>query len=237
MVLGQGITEWGRSPSTRRKLRAIALEFAIVLVGVFAAQALANWVAERDAYETMDRAKGRAEAEIAADMGAAQVWLKATPCIRDRMKTILRQAAVGPLPEAQSDRPSMKTLYFTPFSDETALLLRRRYGDERAHLFDMIRYSAESLNNRAGRLAAAWGRLALADANYGAVTAWDRLAAREAASDILAELRGIEVVATNVLNYGAQLGQKPDFSEEPGFGPATSCAAIWASGRSDPPLS
>lgn len=232
----KAVRDWWRSARPRHSARLFVFEFAVVLAGVLAAQALADWAHERSALETMEHSRARTEAEIRADLHDALIWKAAAPCFRDRMHEVMVQAADGPIDAALEARPSIKTLYFTPISDETSLLMRRRYGDVHAHLLDMLRFNIDSLNNRAGRAATAWGRLALAASANGAVSVGDRLAAREAAAEILSELRGIAIVTDNVLKYGQELGLEPDGSEEPGFGPARSCAAIWKSGRSDPPV-
>ena len=70
----------------------------------------------------------------------------------------------------------------------------------------------------------------------GEVSIGDRLAAREAAANILAHLRGMRINSNNILESGSKLGLKPRSLSESEYGPAKSCSAIWESGRSDPPL-
>ena len=82
----------------------------------------------------------------------------------------------------------------------------------------------------------AWGRLALIDPANGAVTPADRVEARLAAADIKAQLRAMEVLSRDANAVLAKMGIIARNQNEPTFGPAQTCAAIWNSGRLDPPL-
>ena len=132
-------------------------------------------------------------------------------------------------------RPSLKSSGLSRIDDQSALLLRKENGDRWSNVFDALSRSISDIDNRGSKVAEEWGRIALADPANGEVSLGDRLAAREAAANILAHLRGMRINADNILQLGAQLGLRPLSATEPGYGPARTCDAIWQSGRSDPP--
>lgn len=83
---------------------------------------------------------------------------------------------------------------------------------------------------------ARWGRLMLVDPTNGIVTTADRSEARLAAADIKAQLRAMTVLSTDTTRLLNKMGVAVRNQNEPQYGPARSCAAIWESGRIDPPL-
>ena len=74
------------------------------------------------------------------------------------------------------------------------------------------------------------------DPQYGSVTSTDRTEARLAAADIKAELRAMEVLSRDSNAVLAKMKITPRNHNEPAYGPPRTCAAIWNSGRLDPPL-
>ncbi|QNP45769.1 hypothetical protein H9L14_00045 [Sphingomonas sediminicola] len=102
-----------------------------------------------------------------------------------------------------------------------------------------LNWIAENTANSSSVIAAIisrWGRLMVIDPEYGSVTASDRTEARLAAADIKAQLRAMEVVSRDSDAVLAKMKIVPLNHNEPSYGPARTCAAIWNSGRLDPPL-
>ncbi|MCL6684307.1 hypothetical protein [Sphingomonas alba] len=227
---------WGSGPG-KVTARLFAFEFVVVVTGVLVAQALASWVQDRAAFRAMKEAEARADAEISDNMYAARIYQVAIPCFEDRMREVMRSASKGPVDPQLAVRPSFKSSGLSPIGEQSALLLRKENGDQWSNLFDALARSISDIDDRGSSIAEEWGRIALADPGNGEVSLGDRLAAREAAANIIARLRGMRINAENILQLGAQLGLKPRSLTEPEYGPAKTCDAIWKSGRSDPPLS
>ena len=76
----------------------------------------------------------------------------------------------------------------------------------------------------------------LVDPTNGTVSASDRREARLAAADIKAQLRAMDMLSTDAARVLFKMGINARNQNEPDYGPARTCAAIWASGRLDPPL-
>ena len=74
------------------------------------------------------------------------------------------------------------------------------------------------------------------DPENGAVTAQDRAEARLAAADIKAQLRAMEVLSGDTDKVLAKMAIAARNQNEPDYAPARTCAAIWKSGRLDPPV-
>lgn len=231
------IRRWWNGGRGKVTARLFMFEFVVVVAGVLVAQALANWAQQRAAYASMEEARKRVEIEASSDMYAALIMKVAAPCLEQRMREIMRQASVGPVDAAFAERPSIKSFFLSPISDESLLLMRKRYGERWVRSLNNFFNNNADLDKRTGTIATVWGRIAMASADNGAVSPGDRLAARAAAAEVLAEMRGVRINADNLLKWGAALGLKPVPGIEPEFGPAKTCSAIWKSGRSDPPLS
>lgn len=215
--------------------RLFAFEFVVVVAGVLVAQGLANWVQSRAAVHEMEQARARSAHEIAQSLDVALVWQAAVPCLRDRMESIQREAAIGAIRPGHSMRPTMRTPPLGLMPDQAALLYRQRYGDEQADRLSDISDANDLIASQVATLQRVWYRLALADERYGPVAAADRHSARESAADALASLRTIGILAHSVIEGAREFGIKP-ISTFAGKGPANSCAAIWTSGRIDPAL-
>lgn len=233
----QAVRHWWGSGRGRVAARLFVFEFIVVVTGVLVAQALASWAQDRAASRAMGDAWSRAEIEISDNMYAASVYQAAIPCFEERMREVMRTASKGPVDRQMAVRPSLKSSGLSEIGEQSALLLRKEKGDLWSSVFDALARSISDIDDRSSKIAEEWGKIALADPENGVVSLGDRLAAREAAANILAHLRGLKINADNILQLGAQLGLRPHSSTEPGFGPAQTCNAIWKSGRSDPPLS
>ncbi len=231
----QTVRHWWGGGRGKATAGLFLFEFVVIVVGVLVAQGLANWVQGRAALRDMELAKDRAAYEIGQSLDVAMVWQAAVPCLRERMESIQREAATGPIRAGQSTRPTMRTPPLGSMPDQAALLYRQRYGHDQADRFSDISDANELIVSQVATLQRVWYRLALADARYGPVSAADRQAARESAADALASLRTIGILTYSVIDNARASGIAP-IAGFAGKGPARSCDAIWSTGRIDPPL-
>ena len=135
-------------------------------------------------------------------------------------------------------RPILQTpgLSYVPPSTESLELLTEHYGVKEKNRLDWVAQNIASSSTVIASIITAWGRLALIDPANGAVTAADRAEARRAAADIKAQLRAMEVLSKDANGALTEMGIVARNENEPAYGPAQTCAAIWNSGRLDPPL-
>ena len=115
-------------------------------------------------------------------------------------------------------------------------LVAQHYGVEEKNRLNWIAQNIANSGAVTASIITKWGRLTLIDPANGAVTAADRAEARLAAADIKAQLRAMEVLSDDVNDTLTKMGVVARNQNEPAYGPARTCAAIWNSGRLDPPL-
>lgn len=231
----RAVRHWWGSGRGKVTARLFVFELLVVIVGVFIAQALANWVQHRGEIERMERSDRFAGREMALSYGAALVWQRASPCLRDRLAQIMRLASKGAVPAQLAARPRVERIEMTPVPSEDFLLLRDVKGDRRADLINSFVSNVGAFNNHIPPITGQWGRIELVDERLGSVSAGDRETARQAAADIRAHLRAIEVLGQYIIDDSRNAGLRPAYPKS-GYGPARSCEAIWRSGRISPPL-
>ena len=115
-------------------------------------------------------------------------------------------------------------------------LIGKRFGTTEKNRLNWIAENSANANPVIASIITKWGRLMLVDLSNGTVTESDRREARLASADIKAQLRAMEVLSADGIKVLTKLGIDARNPNEPGHGPTRSCAAIWASGRLDPPL-
>jgi hypothetical protein len=133
-------------------------------------------------------------------------------------------------------RPRFPTPALTAPTTEILDLIARRYGVEEKNRLNWITENTANSSSVIAAIISRWGRLMVIDPQYGSVTASDRTEARLAAADIKAQLRAMEVISRDSDAVLAKMKIVPLNHNEPSYGPARTCAAIWNSGRLDPPL-
>ena len=223
---------WG---SGRGKVtaRLFLFELLVVVVGVLIAQGLADNVQQRSNLARMEAERSRVRFELEGANSAFQSWRVAVPCLDQRMTQIMRGAR--PTTDLMR-RPRFPTLGYAAPTTEVLDLIGKRYGTAEKNRLNWIADNAANANPVIASIISKWGRLTLVDPSFGTVTESDRREARLAAADIKAQLRAMEVLSTDGAQLLTKMGIDARNRNEPGHGPAKSCAAIWASGRLDPPL-
>jgi hypothetical protein len=232
----RAVRHWWQSGRGKVTARLIIFELFVVIVGVFIAQALANWVQHRGEMERMERSDRFASSEMALSYGSALVWQKASTCLRDRLAQIMLLASKGAVPSQLVARPRVDRAVMVPLPADDFLLLRDVKGDQRANLIDAFVTKVAAFNNHIPPITGGWGRIELVDERFGSVSQGDRETARQAAADVRAHLRAITVLGGDIIADARRAGIKPAYAE-PSYGPAQSCEAIWRSGRINPPTS
>ena len=228
------VRHWWGSGRGQVTLRLFVFELLVVVAGVIIAQSLAELVQDRAVLARMQSEHSRVRYELTSVHNAFQVWEMALPCLNQRMTEVMR---ASPLHGAGSlRRPQFPTPTLAMPSTEVLDLIGRHYGADEKNRLNLI---AENTKNSAPVIASIishWGRLGLLDAINGSVTPADRFEARLAAADIKAQLRGLEVLSKDTDRVLSNMNIASRNLTDPEYGPAQSCAAIWESGRLDPPL-
>ena len=206
----------------------------MVLAGVLAAQALANYVQGRADLARMEDERARLRYELETAYSINQAWNKAVPCLDERLTQVM---AGKPLTAPDLRRPGMPTPNYSPPDTETLNLVARRYGVEEKSRLQAATDAIQSLIMRNDMIVSAWGRLLVLDPSNGPISAGDRVQARLAAADIKGNLRSMKIITEAGDSAFRALRIRARNNDDPSTGPARSCAAIWKSGLVEPPLS
>ncbi len=229
----QTVRHWWTGGRGKVTARLFLFEFAVVVVGVLIAQALASWAQDRAEMVNMERERAALLKEVSFRAAVAQGWQRAIPCIDNRMRTIMVSLGEGqPLSPDVLQRPGLYTIGGPPLNEDIMILLAQRHGDAEA---TTIRYNAEQvrkLDDKISRMINDWQGLALANPDNGPVGLGDRLEARKAAAGIRAALNGMLIDTRNILEDAKALGVTP--APRSDFRLIRDCDDLWRTNRTHP---
>jgi hypothetical protein len=230
----RAVRGWFDSGGGGRTLRLFVFELTVVTLGVLIAQSVQSLAQERADRRHMEDERARARHELQRVHLTADEWLAAIPCLDRRMADIMSgRSTPNGLTLA---RPSFVNPSYTPPDDAAMVLIDRYYGHKEAAVLFGMTVNTANVRNVLTKMVDNWGRLGLIDPANGVVSASDRTAARVAAADIKAQLHSASIINVDIANRVNSIGIGVSDDENPLYGPAHSCAAIWRSGRMDPPL-
>jgi hypothetical protein len=234
MVMFRATRQWFGSDRALHSVRLFLFELVVVTLGVLIAQWVQGLAQDRTARSHMENERVRARHELERVHMVADEWIAAVPCLDRRMTEIMsgrQPQEPGPLV-----RPSFPNEVYSPPDDEALILVERHYGPREKSVLMGLTTNVGNARTVTAKIIDNWGRFALIDPANGPVTAADRAQARIAAADIKAQLRSASIIQDDERQRLRTIGVGVSDDEAGGFGPARSCAAIWKSGRLDPPL-
>ena len=186
-------------------------EFAVVLLGVLAAQMLQESGAKARAGSDARVTVERAAREVANFRATSEYWLDAGPCIERRMDQLMRAAATGTdNPDVHGPRPRMPLSDFTPWSEPTVIAARQVYGEGLVSDYGALQTMAAKMADDSHELAGDWALLGLVDPTLGPVAREDRLNARVAAGRIKGRLASLQVTAAHAVAAAERLAISAD---------------------------
>lgn len=223
----QAVRDWWSGGRGKITARLFVFEFFVVVAGVLVAQAVAEWAGDRSAMAEAERADTRISKELSHNLGKAKIWLAAIPCLRERMSAVIRLGPGEGLPTGSTVRPKVEPFLPIEQNDEQAGNYRVRFGDARADELREMQQELLNGNSNVDAIIHLWGRIMLVDPALGVVTDAHREHASVAAADLLAELRGMEIVMTEFVKRAHGWNIAPTYDR---IGvPAERCEQIWQS--------
>ena len=230
----QTVRHWWGSGRVRVTARLFLFELLVVVIGVLIAQGLAGYAQARADFAKMESERTRVRDELTSVHSDLRTWQEAIPCLDRRMTDVMRGAQLATV---SMRRPRFPSFGYEAPTTEIMDLIGKRYGSTEKNRLNWIADNAVNANPVIASIITKWGRLLLVDPSNGTITEADRREARLAAADIKAQLRAMQVLSTDGIKVLTEMQIIARNQNEPGHGPAKTCAAIWASGRLDPPLS
>ena len=227
------VRQWWSDGRGKATARRFAVQFLVVLAGVLAALAVADWLGHRRALADITETKAKADRDVAFQNAVAIGWKRAAPCLNQRMTELMRQLGTAqPIDPRLLRRPAMEGGNMPLPSEGQRLLLAERYGPERAQDYWAASQNVTKLSNNVTDIIRAWSGFAMVDPANGPVSDFDRHEARLAASSVKAALRALEISAGNVVGRARALGVKPDSQGE--FRLIADCNDLWRNGMTHP---
>ena len=202
-------------------------EFVVVLLGVLAAQWLAEWSNERQALRTMEESRARIDDGVAISLTAVAIWEKAIPCLDARMDEILTASAEQrTLTSSDLQRPRLFNVLEAHFTTDTLDLIEQRHGAETALHYDRFARKSDDINQSVKAIAAQWQQFALVNPDYGQPSAADFHSARASAGQIKSELVSMQIAVENFAYAAEWLGIERKANDLNRV-PVPDCATIW----------
>lgn len=184
------VRHWWTGGRGKVTLRLFLFEFVVVVLGVLAAQGLANWVQQRGERDEGERLLASTMGDLRTFQQILNYWGQFGPCLRQHVADLGRVAAAGgSVPIEEIGRPSLPNLGDTTMSAEDQRKLRIVVTPDRADAIMGFLVSVKAYNVKLESVAAQWPALALLDGTSGPPSAEDRSRARLAATTIDNELR------------------------------------------------
>lgn len=228
------VRHWWGSGRGKVTARLFVFEFAVVVVGVLTAQALANWVADRTEQRAVSEEDNRVRYEIGRARQVARVWSAAVPCLRARVEQVARQASSSSAPNPDELRvPRFIGYTVEPFSPDMNREFHDRLGNERVDNYAVVSSASDTMVNTYRDMRGSWDRFALLDPALGPPSAADRATVRDVAVQLRSKLDLIRSSAEMIEVTAARL-EIPPLTSGADFGaviPVRNCSEIWNNGR------
>lgn len=213
---------WGKL-SGSQTVRLLVLEFIVVLAGVFTAQLLQSWFADR---EERARAQVMAQGIGAALHNSAELAVmrqRMALCLNDRIEWV-RDALAQPAIDQSSlgwVRVPEQNILDNPGFDAARPLLTKVYGPEAMMQFNIVGFAFDMLYAAQDDELAAWQRLALLNPENGPVSDALRtglqlaLAEAQRANRLMSEVSGIMRAQTERLGTPIHQRTIASFAQSP----------------------
>jgi hypothetical protein len=227
------VRQWWAEERAKGTLRLFALGFAVVATGVFTAQGLIGWISHRNALAAVATAKDKADRDVAFHYAVAIGWKRAIPCLDQRMTELMQKlGSAQPIDPGLLARPAMEGGAMPLPNEQQRALLAERYGVDRAQDYWAASQNVTKLSNAVTEIIKDWSGFAMVDSSNGPVNDYDRYEARLAASGVKAQLRALDIAASNVIGRASAIGVEPDTLGE--FRIIERCDDVWHSGMTHP---
>lgn len=197
--------------------KLFVFEFVVVMLGVLAAQWVADEARERADFRDMEEARARADLEMADAAYVAQGWTLVAPCMTEDIDAMLRAVLAEQEVAATSlKRPRLFTTVVMPLREQTKLLIRARYGDDVAYRYGRIERLGGRLNVQVETMLDEWGKLAILDPSFDTRTVGGRRRAVDTLIAIRSHLETLASVADGIINVADEMGLEPTVLGETG---------------------
>ena len=186
----QTVRHWWGSGRGQMTARLFLFEFVVVVAGVLAAQALANWVGTRAEREAGQRLFADATESARQLDQTLAYWQRFAPCLRSHVASISRAAANGGSMTGDAiGRPAVPRPVEPQFSADDWRKIALVATPEQVQSLRELEATASVHNAYASEMARQWSTFRLLDPSLGAALPEDRSRVRAAAMQVDSTLR------------------------------------------------
>ena len=186
----QAVRHWWGGGRGKLTARLFVFEFVVVVVGVLAAQALANWVGTRAEREQGRRLFADATESARQLDRTLGYWQRFAPCLRSHVASISRAAAnAGSMTGDAIGRPAVPSPPEPQFSADDWGRIALVATPEQVQSLRGLQATASIHNAYASEMARQWSTFRLLDPSLGAALPEDRSRVRAAAMQVDSTLR------------------------------------------------
>lgn len=165
-------------------------EFVVVLLGVLAAQAVAEWADERRLVRAAEVQFEQAKEQAINIARIQHHWATVGPCMSDRARAVARAAANGEtLTAASVGRPSLPFRTMPDWDPDVRRAALKSIGPGRMDAIDFFEGRASVMAETSGKVRDAWSTFTLLDPANGQSSAVDRSNVRLAAISAIDHIR------------------------------------------------
>ena len=165
-------------------------EFTVVLLGVLAAQAVADWAEDRRLLREAEVQYMQARDQAIELAQVHAYWAKVAPCLADRARGIARVAADGgSLSAADIGRPALPTVRMPAWDADVRRVAYARYGKQKMDAIAGLEVAVMVTIDTSIRIREGWSKFALLDPKNGTPSDADRANVRLAAIGVIDYVR------------------------------------------------
>ena len=186
----RAVRHWWSGGSGNTTLRLFLFEFAVVVVGVLAAQGLANWVGSRAEREAGQRLFADAREGARQLDRTFSYWQRFAPCLRSHVASISRAAANGRSMTGDAiGRPAFPSPVEPQFSADDWRKIALVATPDMVQSLRGLQATANVHNAYSSEMARQWSTFRLLDPSLGAASQEDRSRVRASAMQVDSILR------------------------------------------------
>jgi hypothetical protein len=168
-------------------------EFIVVMLGVLAAQAVADWGEDRRLMRDAEVQFREARASAIQSAGTLAFWAAVGPCLIERAQQVAQSAASDQtMTAAQIGRPSLPWLQMPTWDQDVRRAAIARFGADEMGALAGMEVRAEIALETTVRVRDAWSTFALLDPANGPPTDVDRGNVRLAAIRVIDHIRVLQ---------------------------------------------
>ena len=165
-------------------------EFTVVLLGVLAAQAIAEWAGDRRLWREAEVQYQQARDQAILAARVQRYWAKVGPCLRARAMSVAQAAASGAtMTAAEIGRPALPMTKMPSWDEDVRRAAIARYGEPKMDAIRFFEGRTEIMTETMIRIRDSWSTFALLDPANGTASALDRSNVRLAAISVVDHVR------------------------------------------------